>query len=133
MSNLDLPNRTLVQINVGEYRRNNQKWTIQRNWQHLDISLLRLGLLCPTSTSLSTIFPSYRDNQFYWCRKTIVARLPGKNQLPATTLLIKLYTHIMLYRALISTCENRSRKFRCDRKPNYHKITSTADHIQIKI
>ena len=22
------------QINVGEHRRSNQKWTIQRNWQH---------------------------------------------------------------------------------------------------
>ena len=70
----------------------------------------------------------FDGHQFYSCRKTKVARLPWKNKLPATTLLIKLYTHIILYRALISTCENRSRKFRCDRKPNYHKITSTADH-----
>jgi hypothetical protein len=23
-----------IEINVREYRRGNQKWTIQRNWQH---------------------------------------------------------------------------------------------------
>jgi len=26
--------RKTQQINVREYRRGNQKWTIQRNWQH---------------------------------------------------------------------------------------------------
>ena len=26
--------RQTKQINVREYRRSNQKWTIQRNWQH---------------------------------------------------------------------------------------------------
>ena len=25
----------LIQINVREYRRGNQKWKIQRNWQHI--------------------------------------------------------------------------------------------------
>jgi hypothetical protein len=26
----------ICKINVREYRRGNQKWTIQRNWQHRD-------------------------------------------------------------------------------------------------
>jgi len=34
MCNLQFLDNVVDYINVREYRRSNQKWTIQRNWQH---------------------------------------------------------------------------------------------------
>jgi hypothetical protein len=34
MTNYDIANSKLLQINVRENRMGNQEWTIQRNWQH---------------------------------------------------------------------------------------------------